>query len=89
MYYFENVIDEIENNITENIDVEALAKKANLSVYEFRRIFTFITKISLGEYIRKRRLSLAAIELYEDKKSVTDLAVKYGYDSPCITHHFI
>lgn len=82
MYYFENIIDEIENNITKDIDVKALAQKVNMSVYEFRRIFTFITKISLGEYIRKRRLSLAAIELYEGGGSITDLSEKYGYDSP-------
>lgn len=82
MYYFENIIDEIENNITENIDVKSLAQKANMSVYEFRRIFTFITKISFGEYIRKRRLSLAALELYETKQSIADLSGKYGYDSP-------
>ncbi len=82
MYYFENIIDEIEKNIAGNIDVKELAQKANMSVYEFRRIFTFITKISFGEYVRKRRLSLAAIELYENGESVTDLSGKYGYDSP-------
>lgn len=82
MYYFENVIDEIEKNINSDIDVCLLAKKANLSVYEFRRIFTFISKVSLGEYVRKRRLSLAALELYESRKTVTQLSVEYGYDSP-------
>lgn len=82
MYYFEDIIDEIEKNITEDINVNALAKKANMSVYEFRRIFTFITKIPFGEYVRKRRLSLAALELYESSETVTSLSIKYGYDSP-------
>lgn len=82
MYYFENIIEELEKNMTQDIDVKALAQEANMSVYEFRRIFTFITKIPFGEYVRKRRLSLAALELYEGRKKVTDLFVKYGYDSP-------
>lgn len=82
MYHFENVLDEIEKNIDRDIDVKDLAQKANLSVYEFRRIFSFITKISFGEYVRKRRLSLAAIELYKGKENVTNLAGKFGYDSP-------
>ena len=82
MVYFEDIIEEIENNITDDIQVDALAKKLNMSVYEFRRIFAFITKIPFSDYIRKRRLSLAALELYESKKSVTEIAQKYGYDSP-------
>lgn len=82
MYYFDDVMDEIERNLTGDIHVAELAKKANMSVYEFRRIFTFITKLPFGEYIRKRRLSLAALELYESGKSVAALSLKYGYDSP-------
>lgn len=82
MYCFENIIDEIEKNITEDIDVNLLAKKINMSVYEFRRIFTFITKISFGEYIRKRRLSLAALDLMREYASVSGISAKYGYESP-------
>ncbi len=82
MLYFEDVIEEIEQNITSDIDIEALAKKMNMSVYEFRRIFTFVAKIPLGEYIRKRRLSLAAAEMYRSDKGLTYFSSKYGYDSP-------
>ena len=82
MYCFKDIIDEIENRITEDIDIAVLAQKANVSVYEFRRIFTFVTGVSFGEYVRKRRLSMAALELHEGGKSVTELSVKYGYDSP-------
>ena len=67
MYCFKDIIDEVENNITSEIDVKELAKKANMSIYEFRRIFTFVAGISIGEYIRKRKLSLSALELYEKK----------------------
>lgn len=82
MYYFEDIIKEIEENLTSEIDVNKLAQKAAMSVYEFRRIFSFIAKISFGEYIRKRRLSLAALELYQTKCNITEISLKYGYNSP-------
>ncbi len=83
MYYFEDLIEQIEQELLSDIDISALAKKMNLSVYEFRRIFTFVTKMPLGEYIRKRRLSLAAAELFDKgKQSIAELAGRYGYDSP-------
>lgn len=82
MYRFEDLIEEIERDLLGDIDMEALARKINLSVYEFRRIFTFVTGIPVGEYIRKRRLSLAATELFGHEVSITDIAGKYGYDSP-------
>lgn len=81
MFFFESILEEIENDITGNIDVCKLAKKANMSLYEFRRIFTFVTKISLAEYIRKRRLSLAALEIFEGNTSITEISSKYGYNS--------
>ena len=82
MKYFEDIINYIEEHITDDIDVKNLSAMANLSIYEFRRIFSFVTRIPFGEYIRKRRLSLAAVELYETKCTVGEIAGKYGYDSP-------
>jgi AraC family transcriptional regulator len=61
MVFFEDCIEEIEKNLTGEIDVERLAKMAKLSVYEFRRIFSFVAGLPLNEYIRKRRLSLAVL----------------------------
>jgi AraC family transcriptional regulator len=81
IYFFEDIIEEIENNLTTEINISSLAKKANMSVYEFRRIFTFVAKIPINEYIRKRRLSLAAIELSQEKSNVTQVAIKCGYDT--------
>lgn len=81
MYFFEDIIEEIEQGLTSDINISVLAKKANLSVYEFRRIFTFIARIPINEYIRKRRLSLAAVELKQGNCSVSDVALKYGYDT--------
>ncbi len=82
MYYFEDIIEEIERNLTGEISISELAQMANMSVYEFRRIFTFVAKIPINEYIRKRRLSLAALELRNSQSSITDIALKYSYDTP-------
>lgn len=60
---FNSVIEYIEENLTEDIDISAMAKKAKMSIYEFRRVFSFVAGIPISEYIRKRRLSRAASEL--------------------------
>ncbi len=71
----------VEENLTGEIDHAALARIACCSSYNFFRMFSFITDISLTEYIRRRRLTLAAIELRSSDIKVIDLALKYGYDS--------
>lgn len=76
-----DVIEYIEKHIREEITCSELAKITLLSEYEFRRIFSFLVGIPLGEYIRKRRLSLAAEELKSKKYSVSKIAERYGYDA--------
>ena len=46
----------IEENLTQQISYEALARMVGCSVYEFSRIFSFMTGMSVSEYIRRRRL---------------------------------
>ena len=78
----DEIINEIENNITSDIDYEALASKMTLSVYEFRRIFAFVVGTPLSEYVRKRRLSLAACDLMTNTKvTVQEISEKYGYST--------
>ncbi len=48
----------------------------------FLRSFSFITNISIYEYIRKRRMTLAALELQNNSVKIIDLAMKYGYEFP-------
>lgn len=74
-------LDYIEDNLTENIDLETVAQKACCSSYNFQRMFSFITDISLAEYIRRRRMSAAALELQISDAKVIDVALKYGYES--------
>ena len=78
----EKIIEYIECNITSEIDYEALASQMTLSVYEFRRIFAFVVGCPLSEYVRKRRLSLAACDLMTNTNStVQEISEKYGYST--------
>lgn len=77
-----DVIDYIEKHLTEEINYSEVAKIACCSIYHFQRMFSSITEVSLAEYIRRRRLTLAAYELQNSPIKVVDLALKYGYDSP-------
>lgn len=77
-----NAVDYIELNLTDEISYEKLAQIACCSTYHFQRMFSFITGVPLSEYIRRRRLTLAAFELQTSNIKVIDVAVKYGYESP-------
>lgn len=77
-----NAIEYVENNLVHEIDFNIVAQKACCSNYNFQRMFSFITDTTLTEYIRRRRLTLAALELQNSNIKVMDLALKYGYDSP-------
>ncbi|MEK4580806.1 MULTISPECIES: GyrI-like domain-containing protein [Bacillus] len=72
----------IEDNLTHEIDFKEVAKIAFCSEYHFKRMFSFLAGISLSEYIRCRRLTLAAFELKDSNAKVIDVAIKYGYNSP-------
>jgi AraC family transcriptional regulator len=75
-------INYIEENLTNDIDFKEVARRAFCSEYHFRRMFSFLTGITLSEYIRRRRLTLAAFELKDSNVKVIDIAMKYGYNSP-------
>lgn len=77
-----DAINYIEKNLTNEINFQEVAKKAYCSEYHFKRMFSFLSGISLSEYVRRRRLTLAAFELKEQNKKIIDIAVKYGYNSP-------
>lgn len=77
-----DIMGYIDEHITEEIDMHEVAKIAGCSANHFQRIFTFTAGISLKDYIRRRRLSFAALELQESNIKIVDLAMKYGYDSP-------
>ncbi|WP_422657601.1 AraC family transcriptional regulator [Paenibacillus sp. EC2-1] len=76
-------VDYIEANLAGEIQLSDVARMACSSSYQFQRTFSFITGVSLAEYIRRRRLTLAAFELQQGvTEKVIDIALKYGYESP-------
>ena len=75
-------LEYIEASLNEEPDLRRAAQIAGCSEYQFSRLFSFLAGASLSEYIRARRLSLAALELQQDGVKVIDLALKYGYTSP-------
>lgn len=78
----QNAINYIEDHLTEDIDYDRVAQESFSSGYHFQRVFSILSGYTLGEYIRSRRLSLAATELATGKEKVIDIAAKYGYESP-------
>lgn len=77
-----DAMEYIEANLADKISYDEIARRACCSTYHFQRMFPFITGVSLSEYIRRRRLTLAAFELQTSDIKVIDVAMKYGYDSP-------
>lgn len=75
-------IDYIEDNVHEDINYNELARIACCSVYHFQRMFSYILGVSVSEYIRRRRLTLAAFELQNSDDKIIDISYKYQYESP-------
>lgn len=71
----------IEKHLTEEIEYSKLAKIACCSTYHYQRMFAYMADVSLSEYIRRRRMSRAAVDLQAGEK-VIDVGLRYGYQSP-------
>jgi len=75
-------LDYIEDNLDKEIDFNYAAKLAFCSLSSLTNMFKIVTGIPLNEYIRRRRLSLAALELQNSNEKIIDISMKYGYSSP-------
>lgn len=78
----QRALDYTEAHLTEEINYEAVAKEAFSSPFHFQRMFGMLCGFSLGDYIRMRRLTLAAEDLLRTQRKVIDIALTYGYDTP-------
>lgn len=76
-----NAIFYIEDNLTENLSIENIAKELFVSTFYFQKSFSMLCGFTVGEYIRYRRLALAGSELISTNEKIIDIALKYGYDS--------
>ncbi len=75
-------IDYIEDNLDKEISYDEAAHIACCSPYYFQRVFSYVSGVSLAEYIRRRKMTQAAFELQRADSRVIDVALKYGYSSP-------
>ena len=75
-------IQYIEENITEDINIDDISKHAYTSSFYFQKGFAMLCGYTISEYIRNRRLSLAGNDLMNSDEKIIDIAIKYGYDSP-------
>lgn len=74
------ITEYIEKNIKGEIEYKELSKMMGVNINTMQSIFSLLTGLSLADYIRKRKLSLAGLELFEGKK-VMDVAFQYGYNN--------
>lgn len=77
-----HAINYIEEQLTTELDYEKLGRIACCSSYHFQRMFTYMAGIPLSEYVRRRKMSLAAVDLQTGNERIIDVAKKYGYNSP-------
>jgi len=75
-------INYMESHLLEKLTSEEIAAHIAISSYHFQRCFSLLTGMTIGEYIRNRRLSLAGQELSISKEKVIDIALKFGYETP-------
>ena len=77
-----NAINYIEEHLCDTVDYDEIAKLACCSTYHFQRMFAYMADTTLSEYIRRRRMSKAAVDLQSGSEKIINIALKYGYDSP-------
>ncbi len=78
----QQTVDEIESRLGDELKVSELSAKTGFSIWEFQRIFRAYIGDSLGDYIRGRRITMAAKELLQNKdKRILDIAVEFQFGS--------
>ena len=79
--HIEHAIEYIEANLRDELSLADLARAAGYSKYHFLRVFKQVTRVTPADYIRKRRLSEVAREMDESRRSLSDIAFDYGFNS--------
>ena len=74
-------LEYVDSHLGQRIEVSELARIAVTSEYHFRRMFSALAGISLSEYIRRRRLTVAGAEVLAGERTLLEVAVRYGYTS--------
>ncbi len=75
------LVDFVEQHHDRPVDVAAFAREHGTTEYHLRRMFSALAQLPLSEYVRRRRMTLAATDLVRGEPSLLDVAVRYGYGS--------
>ncbi|MBR6020868.1 MAG: helix-turn-helix transcriptional regulator, partial [Kiritimatiellae bacterium] len=75
-------IDFMESHLLDDIDAQDVAKRVHVSPFLLQRGFSVVTGFGIAEYIRNRRLHLAALDLADGREKVIDTALRYGWETP-------
>jgi AraC family transcriptional regulator len=75
------LVDLVEENLTEDLDVVRLAAGLGTTEYHLRRMFSSLAGMPLSEYVRRRRMTVAAAEVVTGSGDLLGIAVRYGYGS--------
>jgi len=75
------LVDLVEEHLTEEFDVDAVAGTLGTTEYHLRRMFSSLAGMPLSEYVRRRRLTVAAADLVRGDDDLLSIAVRYGYGS--------
>ncbi|MFZ2239719.1 MAG: GyrI-like domain-containing protein [Gordonia amarae] len=74
------LIDHVESHLTEDLDIPVVARRLATTEYHLRRMFSSLTGMPLSEYVRRRRMTVAAADVIAGEQ-LLDVAVRYGYGS--------
>ncbi len=78
--YVQEIIDFVEENITEELCIEDISKHIGYSRFYLNKLFSIFTGMSIMFYVRKRKLEYILVELNTDQ-DIIDIAFKYGFNS--------
>ena len=75
-------IQYIEEHLREELTIREIAQQVALSPFYFQKGFAMLCGMTVGDYIRQRRLSAAGLEVLTTDRKIIDIALEFGYDSP-------
>jgi AraC family transcriptional regulator len=75
------LVDLVEEHLAEEFDVGALARSSGTTEYHLRRMFSSLAGMPLSEYVRRRRMTVAAADVVRGEDDLLSIAVRHGYGS--------
>lgn len=79
--WLNQLVDVVEEDLAEDLDVARLAAALGTTEYHLRRMFSALAGMPLSEYVRRRRMTVAAAEVVAGNRDLLGIAVRHGYGS--------